>query len=327
MRRVATVIVSLVLLGSAAACGSRSGSAAVDAGPAPETPTAAFLAGAASRTSGYTTGRMTMTIAFSDVPGMSDAAAMTATGSFDTAARAADVEFDLSSLMAGVSGMAPAGFDEPIREVVDDGHVYVQWAPFSRIAGASTPWVELVGFSDLLGDLTGSGAAGVDPSGEHMLGGDSLDYLDQVGDVTTVGHEEIDGADTTHYRAVVDLRTLLDEQGGQLSERLRSQVEEQLGASGATIPVDVWIDADGLVRRMRLEMSGGAFGGMGGSGSVVVTTELRDLGQPVAIQVPGPEEVSPLDLGATLRSLGRAGGSGFGSSGSGRGEVWGQAGD
>nr|CAK50966.1 putative lipoprotein [Streptomyces ambofaciens]CAK51204.1 putative lipoprotein [Streptomyces ambofaciens] len=61
-------------------------------------------------------------------------------------------------------------------------------------------------------------------------------------DVTKVGQEKIDGVDTTHYKVSVDVAELPG--GGQL----RRQV-------GPTLPMQVWLDGDGRLRRQQLDMS------------------------------------------------------------------------
>ena len=50
------------------------------------------------------------------------------------------------------------------------------------------------------------GATGQSPA-------DALKLLEQVGSVTTVGTETIDGAETTHYRATVDVAEALQSAG------------------------------------------------------------------------------------------------------------------
>ncbi|WP_121745078.1 hypothetical protein [Streptomyces sp. E2N166] len=60
--------------------------------------------------------------------------------------------------------------------------------------------------------------------------------------VTKVGQEKIDGVDTTHYKVSVDVAEL---PGG---DQLRQQV-------GPTLPMQVWLDGDGRLRRQQLDMS------------------------------------------------------------------------
>jgi hypothetical protein len=69
--------------------------------------------------------------------------------------------------------------------------------------------------------------------------------------------------------------------------------------------VDVWIDAEGLPRRQSMDI-GSAFGSLGlGDSSVTMTIEYFDFGDPVDIQVPSPDEVTPFgDLTDAFREAG-----------------------
>ncbi|MFF1272565.1 hypothetical protein ACFVZC_03970 [Streptomyces marokkonensis] len=61
-------------------------------------------------------------------------------------------------------------------------------------------------------------------------------------DVTEVGTEKIDGVNTTHYRVSVDVARL---PGGD-------QMREQLGP---TLPMQVWLDEEGRLRRQQIDMT------------------------------------------------------------------------
>ncbi|WP_395570302.1 hypothetical protein [Streptomyces sp. BK79] len=61
-------------------------------------------------------------------------------------------------------------------------------------------------------------------------------------DVTKVGTEKIDGVDTTHYRVSVDVAEL---PGGE-------QMSKQLGP---TMPMQVWLDDEGRLRRQQIDMT------------------------------------------------------------------------
>ena len=60
------------------------------------------------------------------------------------------------------------------------------------------------------------------------------------------------------------------------------------------MPVDVWIDGDGLPRRMTVDM-GATFGSAsaGEDAGATMTIELFDYGQPVDIEIPSADEVTP----------------------------------
>ncbi|MEU9352538.1 hypothetical protein AB0D65_16480 [Streptomyces griseoloalbus] len=61
-------------------------------------------------------------------------------------------------------------------------------------------------------------------------------------DVTKVGTEKIDGVNTTHYRVSVDVTKL---PGG---DRMRKQL-------GPTLPMQVWLDDEGRLRRQQMDMT------------------------------------------------------------------------
>jgi hypothetical protein len=115
-----------------------------------------------------------------------------------------------------------------------------------------------------------------------------------VGEPEVVGEEDVRGVPTTHYTASMDLEEAL----AQVPEEERAAAEaqlEQLGdIGGAEIPIDVWIDADDLPRRVRMDMDG-LFASLGiGEGGASITMEYFDFGEPVDIDVPSPDEATPI---------------------------------
>jgi hypothetical protein len=102
-----------------------------------------------------------------------------------------------------------------------------------------------------------------------------LQYLDAVSsDVEDLGAERVRDTDTTHYRATLD------------PDRLPIG-SAQLRALGDGLAIDAWIDADGLLRRMKMDL------GTAGA-RVGVTLELYDYGVDVAVQAPPPGEVTDI---------------------------------
>ena len=136
------------------------------------------------------------------------------------------------------------------EQVMDGFVVYMRIPAFSDALGASTPWVKL--------DLQkASQMQGLDIGQFSQVNQNDptqmLRFLRAVsGKVEDVGGEEVAGVDTTHYRATIDLRRYPDTLPPERREAARESAErliEQLGSS--TIPSEVWIDGDDLVRRMR----------------------------------------------------------------------------
>jgi hypothetical protein len=254
MRRWATAgAVAVVAAASVAACSSggsvlESSSAAIQPAATPQ-----FVAQSAERTVALETGHVEVVVTAAG-------GTATITGQFDTAAR---------TFAATVSAQ---GFDSVLGDVsaeiaVADDVVYVKPDGFGALLGgaADTPWLSLDLGAEGLGGMGGTlpddlSIPAIDPS-------ELLDELRAEGvAVTEVGTEDVRGVATTHYALVAP--------------------------AGATEPAwgdltaDVWIDADGLVRRVSLSS--------GGDDPFTMTAELFDLGAPVSINVPPADQVTDL---------------------------------
>jgi hypothetical protein len=185
-------------------------------------------------------------------------------------------------LAAAADETLPAGFDEPMEMIVDGSTIYMR-VPMLTYIGGPSGWLSMnpedMGMSS---DALGLGAGTYDPSSiiESLRGAG--------GEPEVVGTEDVRGVETTHYRATVDL----DDAIAQVPEDQRAFIEAQLEQLGdSSIPLDVWVDAEGLPRRMRLDMGDLLGQAMGAEVGVVMTMDFFDYGVPVDIQVPSPDEV------------------------------------
>ncbi len=131
-----------------------------------------------------------------------------------------------------------------------------------------------------------------------------LAYLEKVSNgVEKVGTETVRGVETTHYRANVDLAKAVDRKG--VPPALHDAIGQLAGKIG-TVPVDVYIDGDGLLRREQLSMDfasflSGATGATGATGStgsagdaptITMTLDLYDFGTPVNVEAPPADQVT-----------------------------------
>jgi hypothetical protein len=246
-------------------------------------------------------GRMEMTVAL-----MVDGAPfeVTSTGVFNGTQM--QMEMDFGALLAAqVPGEElPPGFDEPMTVVVDGATTYMRVPLLDALTGTSG-WLSMapedLGLAD---DALGTGFG---PSNNPTQ---MLEALRGVSDdLEEIGAEEVRGEPTTHFRAVVDLRQALE----QVPEALKPQVEAQLGALGDTLPVDVWLGDDGLVRRISMDMvellaaASAESGRKMEGGSMVI--ELFDYGADVDIDIPDPDDTTPFrDVFGGLGGLGGLGG-------------------
>lgn len=110
--------------------------------------------------------------------------------------------------------------------------------------------------------------------------------------VEKVGEESVRGAQTTHYRAEIDLEKAAGED--EAAKRAYEQMRKQFGTT--KVPVEVWIDRDGLLRRFEMTMTHTA-PEQDGSGDVTMTfvQEYYDFGTPVNVQPPPAEKTVDFD--------------------------------
>jgi hypothetical protein len=231
-------------------------------------------------------GRFEMTIA---LDGPDGAFEIVSTGGYS--GDRMSMEMDLGSALAGLaegSGESiPAGLDEPMQIVVDGGTAYVRIPMLQALTGG-TGWVSAT--PEELGAAGGSlGLSGgtTDPS-------QLLEVLRGVADdVEEAGQDEVRGVPTTRYRATVDVATAIERAPAAQRDELAAALQE-LGADAEAIPVEVWVDGDGLARRLVMDFGQLVAQAMGGTGTATMTLELFDYGEDVDIQVPRASETTPL---------------------------------
>lgn len=172
-------------------------------------------------------------------------------------------------------------------DLVSDGTVvYMHSSRFGTLPGGHN-WMAL----DLsLGDeLDTTVPANVDAKGELAL-------LESVSDdVQKLSKEDVRGVPTTHYRGTISVSNQVERLREEGADADASLIEKD----GSPLHVEAWIDADGLVRRMRLIHSQPA-----GEGKEATTIDMRvdffDFGFEPEIDVPDSSEV--FDATALARS-------------------------
>jgi hypothetical protein len=156
------------------------------------------------------------------------------------------------------------------------------------------------------GDALGSACSAilmVDSSIDSEDPGKTLDFLSEYGSpLQEVGREDVRGVPTTHARTLVDFR-----RASEASYAKDGWSRENIDRALENVPtqpaqVDVWVDGDGRVRRVRtsreyqppeheeLELPEGW-----GSSTSVATTEYFDFGVDVDIEAPPEAEVIDSD--------------------------------
>lgn len=191
-------------------------------------------------------------------------------GVFDFTAKNGDMKLQLPSLG---SGKPPSTLE--LRLV--GGDLYINSPALLALDGGK-PWVHVNASSYLQkeGQSTGplGGFATGDPS--DVLG--LLQHL--TGTVTKVGDEQVDGVQTTHYRATIDLTG----HGTSTSSTILSQqLAQALGL--ADVPIDVWLDSDGRLRQLKT-----SFDILGLT--VAATEGIGSFGTPVSVTAPPSDQTA-----------------------------------
>jgi len=280
------------VLAALAGCGGGSEAGPVAAGR----PLALGELAAAARTSAEAaSGRFAFAFTVSG-EGLGEPLAFSGEGAFDAAAKRAAVTLDLSSfgallggLVSGLGAGEAPELDDPAAwrfELVQDGEAtYVRapvlagrlptgksWVRSERVSGSALPGLDL-------GQL------------EQLAGGDPrtlLEALEAVsGRVEVVGVEELRGVAVTHYRATIDAAAAASGDGARAP--LAGELLEQAGL--ASLPLDVWLDGAGLVRKLAL-VARETRPGTAERAQAAITFELWDYGEDVEIELPPAVQVA-----------------------------------
>jgi hypothetical protein len=282
-------LAALLLALTAAGCG----------GSAVAVPELTSLTSVAQKSSAVDSARFSVTFAMT-VPGADQQLSFSADGAFDTPARRAELNVDLSSLSGLLKGLGSAfggtvtgdlGSPEDWKlEAIQDGDTaYIRFPLIAKHLPAGKTWIkgdakELS--SARAGNLGQLGSlAGTDPR-------DVFGLLKAVsGSIETIGSETIRGVETSHYRATLDaakLEQLVPEAQRQSLGGL-DQAAVQAGLS--KLPLDVWIDADQRVRKLSIEVDAKQ-PGIGTPVKASLVAEVYDYGKPLELQLPPADQVA-----------------------------------
>ena len=239
-----------------------------------------------------------MAITMSGIPDAPFDISFTSDGALDPANERFRMRMDMSSLFAAMAvdggdldlasaELMQAFLGDGIMEMVAIGDtVYMRFALFSMLFGAPTEWIAITdaGDTDVFGELSGSSLGGP----EELLAS-----LESIGSVTVEGTEDVRGVKTTRYRALIDWDTALN---ALSAEDLATLPPEVLSGGFGDVPLNVWIDGDGLVRRVQMTIDLDDFAGSGEQlGVMSMVVEYFGFGDTVVIEPPPANEVTELD--------------------------------
>lgn len=208
--------------------------------------------------------------------------------------------FDLRDRLGSLTTVVyAAGHHVRVPELISGLTVYMASSALqgnATLAGGK-PWLEL----DMSRAIGGAGISSLptatDPS-------QFVDYLRAVSSgITDLGGTTVRGVRTTHYRATVDLSRYPRLVAPGRRKAVAASVKNLEAALGShTMPLDVWIDPQHLVRRLKLSfaecVSGAHF-------NFALTTDLFDYGPQPRPKIPPASQtydLTPL-LQAAMRQV------------------------
>lgn len=267
--RVAVAAAALALLGVVSGCGADE-KVAVSADP--KLMDGAELHAAAQRSAAVTSGRFSVDSNLSvDVAAVADAMGMGSMKSELPASRV-DMGLDLSGSFSGNRSESSTTVD--LGQLGGPGELTGPVEIESVLDG-----------SDLYVKTRGTWRRVTDPALEGAVRGggwrqvsETLLALQAAGRVDDLGSEDVRGVSTAHRRVTVShdaYVAMIDKQLGSLGEQF--PLDAVMGTGD--VPVDLWIDADGFVRRLKTVLDS-----PGVRGETV--TEIWDAGAEVSIDVP-----------------------------------------
>lgn len=244
---------------------------------------------AVSKTTGTSSEKFQMTV--TETAGPIGPVTITGSGATDNSTHSAQMTMDLSSiasLAGGKSGGSPSDWQ---ANVVIDGSnandvvMYMSLPALTHAIPGSKPWVKL----DLnqLGKLRGVNFSQLFQSAGNDDPSQALQMIQQVGSVQQVGQTgatQIDGVATTQYSGTIDPQKVAAKlSGAGLGASLK-----QLGTK--PIPVDVWVDGNGYVRKLDESMS--MQSPQAGTIDMKMTMTMSDFGTTVSITPPPADQTT-----------------------------------
>jgi len=168
-----------------------------------------------------------------------------------------------------------------VRQIGDT--TYTRW-PFFSFLGVTTEWIASPADDSELASAGFSAATPGNPA-------DFFSFFEKTNaTIEELGHEMVRGVDTTHYLAVFDTATLLE----QATPEERAALEAQGPIPLDEMPMEIWIGDDGFIYRYVIDMTGETADATAGQGfeRMVMVFEMFDWGEPIEVEVPPADQVT-----------------------------------
>lgn len=227
---------------------------------------------------------------------------VTGSGSFDTPQRSGSfgISMDLSSIPQAAQVLGASSLQ--LQEVIDGTTIYLKLPPaLARSFPAhGKTWIKI----DLARASQSLGVSGLSSLLNNPSSTDPSQFLRYLraesGGVTRIGTAQVDGFNTTEYRARIDLSKV----GAVLSAAERAQAGRTVAQLEQLthlryVPVKVWVDGQHLVRRLALSFDETV---SGQSLAADMQIDFPQYGPQPPPQLPPPSEVA--DLSGQLPAAG-----------------------
>lgn len=242
-----------------------------------------IIAAASSETTSAKSSRVGMTMKLEGAPGVPGGASITGEGVVDYGSRTGDLTMTMGTLGS--------------LEVITTGSVIYERLPLGEHPSVlgTKPWlkIDLAALSSVSGfDMSSlAQAQSSDPT-------QALQYLRGAGnDVKEVGTDTLRGDKVTKYHVIVDLK----QAAAKAPEAQRKALEQVAQLySDPTIPMDVWVDADGRMRKLTYSLDLSTVhvpnnqGAPAPQGTMTIEMELWDFGVEVDVKPPPADQVTDL---------------------------------
>lgn len=162
-----------------------------------------------------------------------------------------------------------------------DGTIYQRSQLFTEALGIDAEWISI----DLATAVPGLEA--VMQQAQQYDPSQFMSQLQDIARVSEVGSETVNGVPTKHYTAVSTIRAAFEAAG--VDDATMQQYVDMTGVDlDDDVPMEVWIDEEGLVRRTTVAVTTDAF-------STETITDILEYGVPVDVTAPPAADTVPLE--------------------------------
>jgi hypothetical protein len=173
--------------------------------------------------------------------------------------------------------------------IVDSGTVYVRARSLGSRFDTRKPWLkaQTATADALAAQLLLTRWAPYDPVALVQL------LRGITGDLKEIGTEPTDGATTTHFRGTLDLSKAAAAAPPESAPRVSATADELRAQFGAGMfPVDLWVDDDALIRRIRFALSVDDDTRAASPATVTLTVDLSKPNRPASVALPPADRVA-----------------------------------